>query len=165
MPTRRKIGLVALLAGSLCTAAVSILKTTTAQSSNVDAQYKASLGVLWSGLEETLVIIMGCVPTLRSLTKLEFRAFSSFRSSLSSLLRGKRSKSSSLEDGRSTYGPYNDLEEDTYKLGQIGLSGVPPQGAREGPIIVHNAHGSTRDLLPTTAHRVRRTDVFHLSYS
>lgn len=165
MPTRRKVGLVALLAGSLCTAAFSIMKTSGIESSHGDVQYNASLEVLWSGLEETMVIIMGCVPTLRSVTKLDFHAFRSLRSSLSVLVRGRKSEVSSLEGGRITPGPYNDLEVNTYKLGQVGVSGRPLQFVREGPTIQRVGHGSTQDLIPTTSHHVMRTDEFTVSYA
>ncbi|KAL2756631.1 hypothetical protein ACRALDRAFT_1075523 [Sodiomyces alcalophilus JCM 7366] len=74
MPLRRKIGLGLLMALSLVTAGASIMKTITTPRSDTgnteDAQYNASLAVLWSGIEQSLVIIMGSIPPLRA----KFRA-------------------------------------------------------------------------------------------
>ncbi|ROT39594.1 hypothetical protein SODALDRAFT_331707 [Sodiomyces alkalinus F11] len=70
MPLRRKIGLGLLMGLSLITAGASIMKTITtprADTGNTqDAQYNASLAVLWSGIEQSLVIIMGSIPPLRA---------------------------------------------------------------------------------------------------
>lgn len=121
MPTQRKVGLVLLMAGSLLTAAMSIVKTVLAQRASVasaDAQYTASLEVLWCTLEETMVIIMGCIPTLRAITKLNFPSLSALSASLRGPLRRSRSKTLSPENGDSSSG-YRELED--LQAGQMRL--------------------------------------------
>jgi len=70
MPTRQKVGLVLLMCLSLVTAVASIMKTVTTPRADAgpkpDAQYTASIAVLWSGVEQTLVIILGCIAPLRA---------------------------------------------------------------------------------------------------
>lgn len=70
MPTRQKVGLALLMCLSLFTAVASIMKTVTTPRADAgvqpDAQYNASIAVLWSGVEQTLVIILGCIAPLRA---------------------------------------------------------------------------------------------------
>lgn len=111
MPRRQQIGLGILMAASLLTMAASIMKAVNAQSSSAtDAAYDASTSVLWSAIEQSLVIIMGCVPPLRALSKLEFPALRTFGESLASLVgRGSANRSrSNLKSGTSA--AYHDLE-------------------------------------------------------
>ncbi|KAK8130699.1 hypothetical protein PG999_003079 [Apiospora kogelbergensis] len=79
--------------------ALSILKTVglktigdqQADPTAKDVEYNASLMILWSCLEQSCVIIMGCVPPLRALAKLEVAK--SLSTSLGSFLRRARSPS------------------------------------------------------------------------
>ncbi|KAH8897332.1 hypothetical protein GQ53DRAFT_887691 [Thozetella sp. PMI_491] len=127
MPLQQRIGLMVLMAASLLTMAASILKLIAVQGASdlkPDAQYNASLEMLWVGLEQTFVIIMGCVPSLRSVLKLD--GFRSLSSSLSSFLRrGDKSKASSM-DNKSDPGTYSDLEMNTNRLGDLTGGGRPP---------------------------------------
>ncbi|KAF4633296.1 hypothetical protein G7Y89_g4834 [Cudoniella acicularis] len=167
MALRRKIGLMILMGVSLFTMSMSIMKVMVAQGSShysTDVQYKASLGVLWSGMEQTCVIIMGCVPPLRSITKLEFPDLSAIGSSLSSLVKRNRSKQSSLDNNssNSTGKEYHDLETNTYKLGRLG-----PKQEVQGFTTTSNYYPegnkvSNQSLV--TDNHVRRTDGFSISY-
>lgn len=70
MPLRRRVGLALLMCLSLITAVASIMKTVLTPNAEAatkpDAQYNASFAVLWSGVEQTLVIILGCIAPLRA---------------------------------------------------------------------------------------------------
>jgi hypothetical protein len=105
MPIRRKIAIILLMALSLLTMSASIMKTVTAQSSQTatDVEYNASMAILWSGIEQSFVIIMGCIPSLRPifLQQSPFR----FRSlgSLFSSFMGIRTNSSRLKASVSDY--------------------------------------------------------------
>ncbi|PQE06889.1 integral membrane protein [Rutstroemia sp. NJR-2017a BVV2] len=162
MPLSRRIGLILLMCVSLFTMTMSLLKVMVVQGSShasTDVQYQASLGVLWSGMEQTCVIIMGCVPTLRSITNLEIPGLSAISSSLSSLIRGNKSKQSSLGNGYSDPG-YRDLELNTHRLGQLGKD-----GKTQGPTVTiypDGKQGSRQNLV--VDNHVHRTDQFSLSY-
>ncbi|ETS86527.1 hypothetical protein PFICI_00355 [Pestalotiopsis fici W106-1] len=79
MTLRQRIGLVLLMSVSLFTTAMSILRAVglnhiADQQSGptaTDVQYNASLEILWACLEQACVILMGCVPSLRSVVRLE----------------------------------------------------------------------------------------------
>jgi hypothetical protein len=116
MASRQRIGLLLMMSMSLLTMTISILKTISlshivAQQSDptaTDVQYGASLTILWSCLEQAFVIIMGCVPPLRSISRLPVAQ--TISSSLSSILRTKKS-SKSMESSRygSSEGPFEEL--------------------------------------------------------
>ena len=115
MATRKKVGLCVLLALSLITLAFSILKTVTAESSGSESdepQYEASLSSVWDDTEQCLVIIMGCIPTLKPLAHLEFPALRSITRSWTGLL-GSSSSRKTVPDSRDTdlhsTGPYLEL--------------------------------------------------------
>jgi hypothetical protein len=84
MNLRQRIGLGLLLSFSIFTMVLSILKlvrfasVSTTSLDTPDAQYTASLTVLFTGLEQTNVIIMGCVPTLRTVANLDLPILKSF---------------------------------------------------------------------------------------
>lgn len=108
MPLRQRLGLIMLLGVSLFTVVLSILKTVGLQAiadqqsdpKATDVQYNATLTILWTCLEQACVIIMGCVPPLRAVMKLELAR--SVSSSLASLLqRGRGRGKSSNASGRS----------------------------------------------------------------
>jgi hypothetical protein len=90
MNLRQRIGLGLLLSFSIFTMVLSILKlvrfasVSTTSLDTPDAQYTASLTVLFTGLEQTNVIIMGCVPTLQAVANLDLPILKSFFSSMSS---------------------------------------------------------------------------------
>ena len=159
MPLRQRLALVGLMAFSLFTMVMSILKTKVAQGSSypsVDAQYKASLGVLWANLEEASVIIMGCVPPLRSIAKLDI--VRTVSSSLSSILKHDRSKQS-LRDLKDSSGRYADLELSTAKLGH--LDGC--RGAASTVVTTYQEGMKSQDSLEETG-GIRHTHDYNVSY-
>ncbi|KAI4863266.1 hypothetical protein F4820DRAFT_471645 [Hypoxylon rubiginosum] len=69
MPFRRKLSLCILLSLSLITMGISIAKSVNATSS-AGTLYGNTLGLFFAAVEQTFVIILGCVPPLSSITKL-----------------------------------------------------------------------------------------------
>ena len=112
MKTKQRVGLVILMSASLVTMTLSILKTVAIR--NVKQQqenpyardviYDSSLTVVYSILEEKFVIIMGCIPTLRSAAKLRLP-----RSVAGSWAR-LRGRSEGTRLGSGGGGTYDDLE-------------------------------------------------------
>jgi hypothetical protein len=168
MDLHRRLGLILLMSVSLFTMAMSIMKTLVAQGSSkdtVDVQYNASLAVLWAGLEQTCVIIMGCVPPLRALLRLDIPIFSSIGSSLNSLIRRNRSRSSnsgkqspSIASYDNPIGAYRNAEKSTPMLGLVGLS-----HEALGPVATYHQDGSQQSF--GSGNHVRRTDQFTISYN
>lgn len=136
MPLRRKVGLILLMAASLFTVSMSILRivgmTTVANpgTSNEDYQYNSSIAVLWSGLEQSCVILMGCIPTLRGTAKLVKPVFSSIGSTLSALL-----KRSSNSYGANTYYDLDKSAQETSRAVESQEGAIPtaslPQDRRK----------------------------------
>ena len=156
MPLKQRLGLILLMTASLLTMAASVLKLIAVQGASEitpDVQYNASLEMLWVGLEQTFVIIMGCVPSLRSVFKLD--GLRSISSSLSSFLRREKSQSSSLDT--SDAGAYSDLEMNTTKLGQL-------TGGRTPVTVISHVHGTSEERL-APADAVWREDKFTIDYS
>lgn len=98
MPFRRRLGLCILLAGSVFSMAACIMRIVTAHQSNL---YHTSLGMLWAGLEQCLVITLGTAPTLPALRQTKLQFLRTIGSSLASLVdlkshwkRGRGSKPS-----------------------------------------------------------------------
>ncbi|KAK6844450.1 hypothetical protein PG995_014560 [Apiospora arundinis] len=166
MPTRRKVGLIMMLAGSLVTAALSIQKTTIVQGGphySSDAQYHSSLGVLWSILEEDFVIIMGCVPTLHGMAKLDYPFLSNLSSSISSFVKGSRGKKSSVSWGYNSSGAYRDLEMNNYDPCKAGVSHT---AAANHPASPQGNSESVKGLFPgANSANVVRTDEYTVSYA
>lgn len=165
MALHRKIGLIVLMAFSLFTATMSILKTYTihwqGDPSVTDPLYRNSLQVLFANLEQACVIIMGCIPTLRPIVKVELPfGLSKVTKSISSLIsrtihstRGSstaQSQKSFTEASSKQYshsaGAYHEIE-----------MGRNREGRQPG-----STDGSTRTLVG--ANQVRRTDQFTVSY-
>lgn len=99
MTLHRRLGLIALLAAMLFTAAMSILKTYTihwqGDPTITDPLYRNSLQVLYANLEQTSVIIMGCVPSLRAIVNVELPfGLSRLGQSVASFLGSRRSATS-----------------------------------------------------------------------
>lgn len=159
MELHRRIGLVLLMSVSLFTMAMSIMKTLVAQGSSkdtVDVQYNASLAVLWAGLEQTFVIIMGCVPPLRALLRLEIPLFSSISSSLNSLIHRNRSSGSTRSGKQSPSVASYDASVGAHHNGEKNNTYNHGPGANYYPDSSEQSLGSGQ--------HVRRTDQFTVSY-
>ncbi|KAI1412107.1 hypothetical protein F5Y13DRAFT_47606 [Hypoxylon sp. FL1857] len=163
MPNRRKIALSALMSLSLLTMTASILKTITAETSrgSQNAEYTASLGALWSAIEQSFVIIMGSIPPLRPLTKAEWPRLRAIGMRLTGMLsrissRGKQSGTNS-SDPRSAY-----YMLDGMSSRKVGQSPTNQGDEHHGPTVDHIA-GSDNGL--DEGRHIRRTDHFTLEYS
>lgn len=175
MPLRQRLGLIILLSVSLFTMVMSILKTIGLKAiadqqsdpTATDVQYNATLSILWTCLEQACVIIMGCVPSLRAVMKLQLAR--SVSSSLASLLRRpKTSPSSSSPSFGRYYKTHNSegsdaepggLEMRTDKLGRVGGNmGRPYAVATAG-----SRGESQRDLIK--GRDIFQTRELNVSYS
>lgn len=126
MALRRKVGLVLLMGLSFITAAggatkVAIIIVNLSGSPLLGTgarNYYVGVVYLASGVEECLVLIMGCIPTLRPLAKLKFPGFSDIGSSIASLIpRARRKNSAStLASAYGGHVAYQDLELQQPKL-------------------------------------------------
>ncbi|KAI0010502.1 hypothetical protein F4779DRAFT_577155 [Xylariaceae sp. FL0662B] len=79
MNLRQKLGLVLLMGASFFTVIASLLRTIWLNvtlgwyhGKPVDINYDAALSVLWVGLEQCIVIILGCVPPIHALGSVKF---------------------------------------------------------------------------------------------
>ncbi|KAI0868534.1 hypothetical protein GGS24DRAFT_207654 [Hypoxylon argillaceum] len=120
MQFHRKLLLCLLLAMSLVTLGVSIVKTVHAQGrlgNKDEALFNASVGSLLGSLEQEFVIIMGCAPPLSSVTKLKIISVPSITSSFR---RPLGSPSRTYKTGDSTeLGEYGD-DGTYYELAAAG---------------------------------------------
>ncbi|EFY97822.1 hypothetical protein X797_006445 [Metarhizium robertsii] len=139
MAMRQRLGLVLLMSVSLFTMVLSILKTVglkhiadqQADPTATDVLYGASLEILWSCLEQAFVIIMGCVPPLRSVVKLQL--VRSISDSLASIIRRKKASKSSVDSPKyvSRAEQYENLEMSHGRPGRIHENdGLPYMGPR-----------------------------------
>ncbi|KAK5992085.1 hypothetical protein PT974_05483 [Cladobotryum mycophilum] len=157
MPLRRKIGLVILMAMSLLAMVASIMKTVTSRTTSgktLDVQYNSSLTILWSAIEQSLVIMMSCVPPLRAITGMDFSLLS---------LTGRASSKNTGSKGPSTFGayrgtpPYRDLEMNSPRFGSFD------KDTNRAVSITHVKVGrNSRSLQPSGS--IRRTDQFIVTY-
>ncbi|KAK3329997.1 hypothetical protein B0H66DRAFT_611191 [Apodospora peruviana] len=180
MALHQRVCLILVMSVSILTFALSILKTiwaTSGTNDTDDIQYKTSLTVLWSTGEQSCVVLLGCVPPLRSgLSQLKFLNLRNL--SLSSIFGSSRGgtwssmKGSSAEDksgasgsyGTSRHGhigasgAYHDVEMNTHKLGR------PSDSLHQinGPMVTYDDTCSNKSLV-TDGH-VRRVDAFTVSY-
>ncbi|KAI1463633.1 uncharacterized protein F4812DRAFT_468525 [Daldinia caldariorum] len=114
MPVRERISLIIVMCGSVLSMSMSILKTIAmgaVANSTVgapDVQYQSSLSLLYGYIEQCVVIIIGCIPTLRSvIKKLDF-------SKLSELRYYMYTRKASVPD--LAFNRYTNLDTDHYKL-------------------------------------------------
>ncbi|GAP92001.1 putative integral membrane protein [Rosellinia necatrix] len=166
---RRKIGLTLVLALSIITFGIALAKLiliigsiSTANDvlgDTADVFYIFSLLTLISGVEQNLVIIIGCAPKLRAITKVKVTFFASFGSELRSLLRIKtKTSTSALSDSAPksyTYydrSGYSDLEM------QAPVLRFDKTNERDVSIARNNSSGSTERGLGD--HDIYRTDNF-----
>lgn len=183
MALHQRIGLMALMAVSLLTMAMSILKTLGIQSianqeadpNAKDVVYNASLEILYTILEQAFVVIMGCVPPLRSTMKLPFMQHLS--TTLSSLLRRTRMATirPSHDSTKLSAGMYDDLEMShdssvVNALRYVDLeNNTHALGAVGGQYVVNNVntigHGkgeSQQDLVdPRSIHKTHEFILTH----
>ncbi|KAI0110718.1 hypothetical protein GGR51DRAFT_74137 [Nemania sp. FL0031] len=169
MPKRRKIALSALLSLSLLTATASILKTVTAETSQgvQNAEYTASLGALWSSIEQSFVIIMGSIPPLRPLATTQWPRLRLLGRRLTVLVTGTATNSPERDQSRlnssDPHPRYYNLEEmNSRKISHSPANQSDTYSFRQGPTIEH-VRGSDSSL--DQGNHIRRTDHFSVEYS
>ncbi|KAI1470987.1 uncharacterized protein F4812DRAFT_455098 [Daldinia caldariorum] len=101
MPSRRKIGLAILMSLSLISFVGSVMKPVT--TAVAKTQYSSSLVILWSAIEQTLIIIISCVPALRSVVLGEIPVVRTISNSVVRLLTFERSRKGSTSSSGSQY--------------------------------------------------------------
>jgi hypothetical protein len=117
MPLRQRISLIFVMTLSLLTMTFSILKTiwmssiAAATVGDPDVQYSASLQLIWGLLEQSFVIIMGCIPVIRSILKLNFSRFNIYR-----IYKNSRQQTS---DRYKDSSGYENIHGDSIKLDPI----------------------------------------------
>ncbi|KJZ69768.1 hypothetical protein HIM_10851 [Hirsutella minnesotensis 3608] len=173
MTLKRRLGLVFLLGLSGFTAVISIMKTVVARSSVgvvEDAQYKASLSVLWSSMEQGCVIFLGCVPPLYSNLKtgMHLATFGRLKGALYNALRSFIPLKSNLvsrdtsnrDNSEASRADYYDLDTSTHRLGgqANGRNEI-----KRGHVIEFDDSKSSRGL--TFDSQGRRTDTFTITYN
>lgn len=141
---------------------MSILKTISmstvanATEGTPDVQYNSSTSLIYGFVEQNVVIIMGCIPSLRAVMKLEF-------SKLSILRRYYLWRKSSTGDYDSN--GYNDLDDDSHKLNYINTSkGVSKASARAGDSFTgFHTPDENHYQLPVQG-KITRTDNYTVSF-
>jgi hypothetical protein len=166
MPLRDRIGLILVMCLSIFTMIMSVLKTywiytaSNSTQNSVDVQYNAIFQVVFGVLEQCVVIIMGCIPSIRHVVRLDFKVFSSLGSSITNFFTGSRSKATSSDATNPATGGYYDLEgRSVSKLDKSAAS------KDDGSLVVttYPRNGSNDGSVPDN--QVRRTDEVTVSYS
>ncbi|KAK8054933.1 hypothetical protein PG993_000160 [Apiospora rasikravindrae] len=167
----RRVGLIALMAMGLFTAALSIMKGIAADPGpspdgpkSPDQAYEATLELLWATLEQASVVALGNVPALRPLGRLELPVISSLAGSLRRRCskvfshmssKNNRSKCSSEDDQAAGPGSgpreYRDLEMNGNRA---------PAGHAD---FWHEVGGTTSTENMVGDGRIHRTDAFTVS--
>jgi hypothetical protein len=151
---------------SIFTMVMSILKTywiytaSQATQASVDVQYNAIFQVLFGVLEQNVVIIMGCIPSIRHIVSLGFGRFSSLGSSFFSVIKKSRSKTTGSDDTSPSTGGYYDMEAQS-----TDRSDGHDMSKGSGGLVVapYQSYSSRDDLVPDK--QVRRTNEVSVSYS
>ncbi|KAK2595092.1 hypothetical protein QQS21_007177 [Conoideocrella luteorostrata] len=162
MPIRQRVSLILVMCGSIVSMSMSIVKTISmGQVANVapgmpDVQYKASPQIVYGFVEQCLVIIIGCIPVLRTILKIDFTKLSITRR-----LYMYRSKQSASDQGSKDY---NDLGTDTHKLSHLhaseGASDRSSGGASD------RRAGSNQQLVDSPySGQITRTDSYTVTYN
>ncbi|KAI0835718.1 hypothetical protein F5Y06DRAFT_117464 [Hypoxylon sp. FL0890] len=167
MALRRKVGLVILVGLSLITAGASLAKLviscmlltqTPFVGGNGTFDFAAGLVSFCTSIELSLVIILGCVPTLGPIVNLHFPTFSHLRSSFSSIVtkvtrKGSRSDLSS-QGASYRSGSYRHLET-ALKL--------RPSADEKGSVVVASP-ANTQDQAMKSSGDIHRSDTYSVAY-
>jgi hypothetical protein len=165
MPLHDRLGLIFVMCLSIFSMVMSILKTywvfTAANSTqnSVDVQYDAIYQVVFGVLEQCVVIIMGCIPSIRHVVIPDFKIFSSLSSTLASLFTTSKSKKSTVGLNNPSAGGYYDLENRSVAKSDQSATSKNNESMVTGPYRI----GSGDNLVPDN--RVKRTDEVSVAYS
>lgn len=171
MPIHRRIGLVFVMALGLVTLASALLKFSiiiiTTFGGPVESggtNYYQGLVYLTSSIEQALVIIMGCIPTLQQAKGIPFSRIKSISSSLASFIPKLRRRGSSSEASTQYNSPsymgYQDLELRPH----LKISGDSVDRL-EVPIVAATEVSSVgQSMTHMEEHAIRRTDNYNVTY-
>ncbi|KAL1850212.1 hypothetical protein Daus18300_013012 [Diaporthe australafricana] len=130
MPLQRRLGLCALMAGSLFSMVACVMRIVTAHESTI---HETALGMLWAGLEQCLVIILGSAPTLPALRQMNLGFLRSFGTSLTSLVdlrsHWRRGHGSSSKPGGQASGSARSSGDEKAPSNAVVCERVPPPAA------------------------------------
>lgn len=163
MPLRERISLIVVLCGSILSMTMSILKTVAmgevanAAVGTPDVQYTSSTQLIYGYTEQSVVIIMGCFPTLRAAMHLNFSKLGNLRRYY--MYMRKSSASDYASNG------YTDLDTDSHKLNHIQMAkGTSKTSIGVGDSLTRSRHPSrSDDQLPV--HHITRTDGYTITYN
>jgi hypothetical protein len=169
MPFRRKLGLILILMLSLITMVVSLMKTLQVRISigragnlTSDIQYKTSLLQVWAGVEQSLVIILSCVPVLKAMSKTDFGPFATAASSIARLVSRKDwSTQRSTGSGKPDPSQYYDVEMQQSNNAQKNYQDSHDRLAP--PEQIHEASGESYNNGPIKEH-IHQTNEVTVSY-
>ncbi|KAI5920287.1 hypothetical protein F4810DRAFT_683383 [Camillea tinctor] len=171
MPTSRKVGLAILLAMSLITSAVAGLKTivsllyTIGADNLIDVYYGTHIIDFSTCLEQALVIMMGCVPVLRSITQLRLPQMSSLGGSFTSILTRGRTKITGTDSASASPIPeHTSFENLEFAARSHRFNGVPStkEGSFPGFAVASWKGGDANNPLAESG--VYCTDTVIVSY-
>lgn len=165
MPLHRKIGLAILLGLSIITFAAAFAKALVvalALSGHfvmIGPNFKG-LYFYISTIAQSLVTIIGCVPTMKPITRLQFPTFCAIGESIASLITRKsdRSKKGSLSGGSShhdgiKFRPHQRISDDEFLLPGNGVEHFHSvQGSKSSHSLRNNDH-------------IRRVDELEITYA
>ncbi|RYP60985.1 hypothetical protein DL769_007910 [Monosporascus sp. CRB-8-3] len=171
MSMGRRVGLVFVMALGLITLASALLKMSiiivTTFGGPVESggrSYFHGLIYLTSTIEQALVIIMGCIPTLQQVKHIDFTRLRSIPSSLASLIPKRRRKNSSSDASTQ----YNSFSRSGYQDLQLRPKLNVSVDGRECvgvPVAATAEVAYAGSNLPETAgYFIRRTDDFSVAY-
>ena len=112
MRLHRKIGLCILLAGSVFSVATCVMRVATAREQNL---FRTAWGMLWASIEQSMVVILGSVPTLPVIRKLEFSFIRNFSASLASL-KGRSQEYINASRGKASSARSTNVGDDMIQL-------------------------------------------------
>ena len=147
MAVRRKISLILVMCGSIFSMIMSILKTVSlGQVANSavgtpDVQYSSSPQLIYGFSEQSVVIIMGCIPTLHAIKRSDF-------AKLSFLKRyyGYMRKSTTSDYA---FNRYADLDTESHKLSNIHTAKATTKTSvgADNSLTTCRHHGGSNDEL------------------
>ncbi|KAI0111771.1 hypothetical protein F4814DRAFT_365499 [Daldinia grandis] len=158
MPLRERISLIIVLCGSILSMTMSILKTISmgevanAAAGTPDVQYSSSTQLIYGYTEQSVVIIIGCLPTLRAAMKLNFSKLGNLRRYY--MYIRKSSTSDYTSNG------YTDLDTDSHNMNHVHIAkGATKTSIGVGDFLTGSSHdGGSNDQLPV--HQTTKTDVY-----
>jgi hypothetical protein len=164
MPVRQRVGLIIVMCGSIISMIMAIMKARSfgevakVPEGAVDVQFRASTQLIYGFTEQALVIIMGCIPSLRAVFKLDFSQLSIVRKYYS--YRSKQSASEYSSSG------YADLGKDSHNLSHIGMSKGVTQASvgRAGSLASSGHHGGSNDQLVDQG-KIVKTNKYSVTYN